>query len=420
MTANGSAGKPGDGFQRWVQSLQRPPGAATPGEPPKAKDVTAPLVDENATHVHQIPKELIHRLRERETQGLLGVEAERTAVFRPPPELLERAKRMKPQGKPAPSETPPEGRAEAPTAPPPPEAAVPTVRPPPSLTTPAEDDWSALVETGLDALKPIERVSSNPRAPGSPSMSAEPKTGVRPAVPSAAFGTSVKPPSQRTVTAPPRSSPHTAAPQAAPASSRSDVAVARTVEVGKNAASKPSLEMPDDSIDDPTMVRPLRGHEAAELLSIRAAARAGAVDASARAAAPTIVDDDVEPTERRAAGTASVDEDVEPTGRRAAGSPAEPQAASLRPLAIPARTQLTPPMPFSVQPHPLATAPRSAPNAAPPAPLAHLEPEEDATTPELEPNLSLPPEAASGPRWVLIAAAFLAAVAAVLIALARR
>jgi len=78
-------------------------------------------------------------------------------------------------------------------------------------------------------------------------------------------------------------------------------------------------------------------------------------------------------------------------------------------------------MPFTVQPHPLAdAAPRSAPLAAPAAPLAAAVRHPGDVAAPREPNLSEAPEAPSGPRWVFIAAAFLLAVAAVIIALARR
>ncbi len=121
MTENDPPGKR-NGFERWVASLQRPQDSVppvAPGAKALKTDVTSPLVAESATHVHQIPKELIHRLRERETQGLLGVSDDRTAVFKPPAELLARAKCMQPPHKPLHSDAPPPDESDAKTVPPP-------------------------------------------------------------------------------------------------------------------------------------------------------------------------------------------------------------------------------------------------------------------------------------------------------------
>jgi len=101
------------GFHHWVASLKReapsapgvtnaprsaaPPAASTP--PPAKPDVSsipAPRAsrDDDATRVHHIPKEIIHRMRERAaSEGPKPPQDERTCVFRAPPELLERAKR---------------------------------------------------------------------------------------------------------------------------------------------------------------------------------------------------------------------------------------------------------------------------------------------------------------------------------------
>jgi len=256
MTANGPAGKHRDGFERWVASLQRPPGA---GPKPSEPDVTAPLVDESATHVQHIPKELIHRLRERETQGLLGVETERTAIFKPPPELLARAKRMRAPNKPAVPEVEP-----ATLPPPPPEAAVPTVRPPPPAKTDSlDDDWAELVEPGLDALKPISPRSAP--APGSsrpvaPVFSSDAPRLTASAAPQPV--TSHAPASNR---APASSAPASSSgvvSRPAPA-----VVVARTVAIGKSAevrsvdaapapaASIPSVFQDDGEPDEPTRIQ---------------------------------------------------------------------------------------------------------------------------------------------------------------------
>lgn len=271
MTANGSAGNR-DGFEAWVAALQRPPGAGkTPSEP----DIASALVDGNATQVQQIPKELIHRLRERETQGLLGVETERTAVFKPPPELLARAKRMQQVAKSSPSEAPAAERSDMPTAPPP-EAAVPTVKPPPPSKVEAfDDDWSQL-ESGLDALKPIERPITAPR-PSRPVAPAFTSAAPRPIISTTPRAvTSTAPRSAPSAAAPPLASVPAVPSLNAPASSSAPgsrtgaaVVVARTVAVvtgpDTSAAKSPETSAtsaapqppaaPDFDMDEPTRIR---------------------------------------------------------------------------------------------------------------------------------------------------------------------
>jgi hypothetical protein len=149
MTTDRSAGHR-DGFERWVATMKRDhqpvapratplnPKAATPSTPkPSSLEKLELELDDQATHVHRIPKELINRMREREQEreqakrpeedvqpshehefpsddfsGMATLNDDRTAVFRPPPELLARAKRMRPPAKPNP-------QSEAPTKPPP-------------------------------------------------------------------------------------------------------------------------------------------------------------------------------------------------------------------------------------------------------------------------------------------------------------
>jgi hypothetical protein len=157
MSSDGSTGRR-EGFDRWVASMKREqqPMQEKPASL-KAMDKLELDLDENATHVHRIPKDLINRLREQRAQeqqasrtqaaaataarepaparpaqvlpvseeqvahafeqddidvALGGVSDDRTAVFRPPPELLARAKRMKPPTK-------PNVTSELPTKPPP-------------------------------------------------------------------------------------------------------------------------------------------------------------------------------------------------------------------------------------------------------------------------------------------------------------
>ena len=95
MSANGATDQRSS-FQRWVATLKResqPNGAdavpATPGVRPKR--------DDDATRVHRVPKDILLRLQARAAASAVeSLHAERTAVFRAPPELLERAKGMGP------------------------------------------------------------------------------------------------------------------------------------------------------------------------------------------------------------------------------------------------------------------------------------------------------------------------------------
>lgn len=112
-------------FERWVASLKlggraldgsTPPpapasgsapasssGPASGGAPVPASVQTAPpTLDEQATLVKRIPKDVIQTLRARESvrSAAPRVDDDSTAVFRPPPELLARAKRFEPPPKP--------------------------------------------------------------------------------------------------------------------------------------------------------------------------------------------------------------------------------------------------------------------------------------------------------------------------------
>jgi hypothetical protein len=116
------------GFERWVASLKlgapmRPPSSP----PPAAEDADgSPLtLDEQATLINRIPKEVIYKLRERDSQraGMgLPKNDDSTAVFTPPPELLARAKRF---------EAPPKPERSSPVS-----STSPTSRPPP-ITSPS-------------------------------------------------------------------------------------------------------------------------------------------------------------------------------------------------------------------------------------------------------------------------------------------
>ena len=100
MSANGGL-KQRSGFQRWVASLKRSnPPAATQAAP--FASVAPAKRDDGATRVHQVPKDLIHRLRAQAASRAPDAPAqpdahqgELTSVFRAPPELLERARRAR-------------------------------------------------------------------------------------------------------------------------------------------------------------------------------------------------------------------------------------------------------------------------------------------------------------------------------------
>jgi hypothetical protein len=78
MSANGATERRTD-FERWLASLKRDQEQAAEGD---------------ATRVHHVPKDLIRRLRaQAAAKALEAPHAERTAVFRAPPELLELTKR---------------------------------------------------------------------------------------------------------------------------------------------------------------------------------------------------------------------------------------------------------------------------------------------------------------------------------------
>ncbi|HEX6271607.1 MAG TPA: hypothetical protein VFZ53_01135 [Polyangiaceae bacterium] len=128
MSDNPAEKRPG--FERWVQSLKlgtplRP--SSSPPPPTEGADGTigSPLtLDEQATLINRIPKEVIYKLRERDSQRAgMPKNDDSTAVFTPPPELLARAKRF--QAPPKPERSSPNA-SEIPTSPPPP---MPSVSP---------------------------------------------------------------------------------------------------------------------------------------------------------------------------------------------------------------------------------------------------------------------------------------------------
>ena len=97
MSANGAT-EQRSSFQRWVATLKResqPDGTSTVPPVPALPGVRAKR-DDDATRVHRVPKDILMRLQARAAASASeSLHAERTAVFRAPPELLERAKGMR-------------------------------------------------------------------------------------------------------------------------------------------------------------------------------------------------------------------------------------------------------------------------------------------------------------------------------------
>lgn len=129
------------GFERWVASLKLGAPLRPSSSPPPAEGADgAPLtLDEQATLINRIPKEVIYKLRERDSQRAgagMPKSDDSTAVFTPPPELLARAKRF---------EAPPKPERSSPVSSPAPVSQTsPTSRPPPIGTkTPAVPGLSA-------------------------------------------------------------------------------------------------------------------------------------------------------------------------------------------------------------------------------------------------------------------------------------
>src|SRR6185503_903654 len=106
------------GFERWVASLKLRSPLHPPSNPPPAAEGAdgSPLtLDEQATLINRIPKEVIYKLRERDSQRAgMPKSDDSTAVFTPPPELLARAKRFqappKPEHRSSPTASAPPGQ----------------------------------------------------------------------------------------------------------------------------------------------------------------------------------------------------------------------------------------------------------------------------------------------------------------------
>jgi hypothetical protein len=89
-------------FQHWVSSLRTDAGA----DPAGVEESGVTSLDDQATLVRQLPKEVVRLLREREAGRRLDVDPDSTAVFHPPPDLIARARRLVPPKKPERGATP--------------------------------------------------------------------------------------------------------------------------------------------------------------------------------------------------------------------------------------------------------------------------------------------------------------------------
>jgi len=121
------------GFERWVASLKLGAALKPSSHPPPAEDAdgTPLTLDEQATLINRIPKEVIYKLRERDSQRSgMPKNDDSTAVFTPPPELLARAKRF---------QAPPKPERSSPNA-----SEIPTSRPPPMPFASPLPDLSAI------------------------------------------------------------------------------------------------------------------------------------------------------------------------------------------------------------------------------------------------------------------------------------
>jgi len=184
MSDNPAEKRPG--FERWVASLKlgnamRP--SSTPPPPTEGSDGSpdSPLtLDEQATLINRLPKEVIYKLRERDSQrASMPKSDDSTAVFTPPPELLARAKRFQAPPKPersSPNASVPPSRPRAhpsdvPTSPPPAEpvdaSERPTSRPPampssspPVTSAPPLRDFAAAEAAAFASLESDEEATT--------------------------------------------------------------------------------------------------------------------------------------------------------------------------------------------------------------------------------------------------------------------
>jgi hypothetical protein len=91
------------GFERWVASLKLSKNIRSNPPPPldaPAEEQQPLTLDEQATLINRIPKEVIYKLRERDSGRAMPKSDDSTAVITPPPELLARARRLEAPPKP--------------------------------------------------------------------------------------------------------------------------------------------------------------------------------------------------------------------------------------------------------------------------------------------------------------------------------
>jgi hypothetical protein len=181
------------GFERWVASLKLSKNIRSNPPPPDepAPEVEQPLpLDEQATLINRIPKEVIYKLRERDSNRAMPKSDDSTAVFTPPPELLARARRFQAPPKPersSPNSSSSPSSSSEPLAPPSeprpgiPRPGVPRPGPPAAITPDVEAAAFASLDSDEEAttyFKPdIDEVPTSVR-PSQPATDppAEPAT----------------------------------------------------------------------------------------------------------------------------------------------------------------------------------------------------------------------------------------------------
>jgi hypothetical protein len=84
-------------FERWVSALRTNAGGA-PIIVGEESGVTS--LDDQATLVQRVPKDVVRQLREREAGRHFAVDPDSTAIFHPPADLIARARRLVPPAKP--------------------------------------------------------------------------------------------------------------------------------------------------------------------------------------------------------------------------------------------------------------------------------------------------------------------------------
>jgi hypothetical protein len=100
-------------FQRWLSALRVEAGVSPVADGEESGVIS---LDDQATLVRLLPKDVVRLLREREAGRHLAVDPDSTAIFHPPPDLIARARRLVPPKKPersVPPSTPAESLSQA-------------------------------------------------------------------------------------------------------------------------------------------------------------------------------------------------------------------------------------------------------------------------------------------------------------------